>query len=87
MARAFTAHQMEALIVERLGPMVERVRPAFVGVLSLDALFRDEQLDRYEARIMQARCTRTLRRLARDAGIMVAATEGGTGRWGAMRWW
>jgi len=78
---------MEALIVERLGPMVERVRPAFVGVLSLDALFRDEQLDRYEARIMQARCTRTLRRLARDAGIMVAATEG-AGRTGAGRiWW
>jgi hypothetical protein len=86
-ARAFTAHQMEALIVERLGPMVERVRPVFVGVLSIDALFRDDQLDRYEARIMQARCLKTLRRLARDAGIMVAATEGGTGRWGAKRWW
>ena len=85
-ARAFTAHQMEALIVERLGPMVERVRPVFVGVMSLDALFRDDELDRYEAKIMQARCTKTLRRMAKDSNLMVAATEGGDGR-GMMRWW
>ena len=85
-ARAFTAHQMEALIVERLGPMIERVRPAFVGVLSLDALFRDDQLDRYEAKIMQARCLKTLRRMAKDSNLMVAATNGGDGR-GMIRWW
>ena len=77
---------MEALIVERLGPMVGRVRPVFVGVLSLDALFRDDELDRYEARIMQARCTKTLRRLAKDSNLMVAATGGADGR-GMTMWW
>ena len=85
-ARAFTAHQMEALIVERLGPMVERVRPVFVGVLSLDALFRDDELDRYESRVMRARCAKTLRRMAKDSNLMVAATEG-AGRTGAGRIW
>ncbi|MEM2870322.1 MAG: hypothetical protein QW379_07900 [Thermoplasmata archaeon] len=75
-ARAFTAHQLESLIVERLGPMAERIGPAFVGVLGLDALFLDGELDPYEARAMRARCLRSLRWLARDRGLMAAATEG-----------
>jgi hypothetical protein len=86
-ARAFTAHQLEALIVSRLEPLLERVRPAFVGVMSIDVLFFDEELDRYEARIMQVRCTRTLRRLAREHDVMAAATESGTVRTGRARWW
>ena len=86
-ARAFTAHQLEALIVSRLPPMLDRIRPAFVGVMSIDVLFFDEELDRYEARIMQVRCVRMLRRLARDHNVMVAATESGGQRRGAMRWW
>ncbi|MGQ9582633.1 MAG: hypothetical protein ACUVV6_03855, partial [Thermoplasmatota archaeon] len=85
-ARAFTAHQLEALIVERLGPIVDRVGPAFVGVLGLELLFMDGGLDRYEARIMRARCLRALRWLARDRGLMVAATDdAGAERWG-RRW-
>ena len=63
------------------------MRPAFVGVLSLDALFRDDDLDQYEARVMQARCTKTLRRMAKDSNLMVAATEGGADGRGMMRWW
>ena len=86
-ARAFTAHQLEALIVERLGPMVERLRPAFVGVLSLDSLFQDDQLDRFEARIMRARCLRTLRRMAKEHEVMAAATEGRAGGRPMARWW
>ena len=87
MARAFTAHQLETLIVSRLEPILNRVRPAFVGVMSIDVLFLDEELDRYEARIMQVRCVRTLRRLAREHNVMAAATESGAQRRGAMRWW
>jgi hypothetical protein len=86
-ARAFTAHQLEALIVSRLEPMLNRVRPAFVGVLSLDALFRDDELDIYESRVMQVRCVRTLRRLAREHNLLAAATESGAGRAGRARWW
>ncbi len=86
-ARAFTAHQLEALVVSRLEPILERVRPAFVGVMSIDVLFFDEELDRYEARIMQVRCVRTLRRLARDHNVMAAATESGAGRPGRALWW
>ena len=86
-ARAFTAHQLEALIVSRLEPMLNRVRPAFVGVLSIDALFHDDELDIYESRVMQVRCVRTLRRLARDHNVMAAATENGAGRAGRTRWW
>jgi len=86
-ARAFTAHQLEALIVSRLEPMLNRVRPAFVGVLSLDALFRDDELDIYESRVMQVRCVRTLRRLAREHNVLAAATGNGAGRRGAMRQW
>jgi hypothetical protein len=86
-ARAFTAHQLEALIVSRLPPMLGRIRPAFVGVMSIDVLFLDEELDRYEARIMQVRCVRTLRRLAREHNLMAAATESGARRAGRTRWW
>jgi hypothetical protein len=86
-ARAFTAHQLEALIVSRLEPMLGRIRPAFVGVMSIDVLFLDEELDRYEARIMQVRCVRTLRRLAREHNVMAAATESGARRTGLARWW
>jgi len=86
-ARAFTAHQLEALIVSRLEPILERVRPAFVGVMSIDVLFFDEELDRYEARVMQARCVRTLRRLAREHNLMAAATESGAGARGGWRRW
>lgn len=75
-ARAFTAHQLESLIVERLGPMAERIGPAFVGVLGLDALFLDGELAPYEARVMRARCLRSLRWLARERGLMAGATEG-----------
>jgi hypothetical protein len=86
-ARAFTAHQLEALIVEKLGLMVERLRPAFIGVLSLDSLFQDDQLDRFEARIMRARCLRTLRRLAKEHEVMAAATVGAAGGRPMARWW
>jgi len=86
-ARAFTAHQLEALIVSRLEPILERVRPAFVGVMSIDVLFFDDELDRYEARVMQARCVRTLRRLAREHNLMAAATESGAGSRGGWRRW
>ena len=86
-ARAFTAHQLEALIVSRLEPMLNRVRPAFVGVLSLDALFHDYELDIYESRVMQVRCVRTLRRLAREHNLLAAATENGAGRRSGWRPW
>jgi hypothetical protein len=85
-ARAFTAHQLEALIVQRLEPMLVRHRPMFVGVLSIDMLFRDEELDRYEARIMQSRCLRALRRLAKEHNVMAVATESGAGGRRSGRW-
>jgi len=86
-ARAFTAHQLEALIVSRLEPMLNRVRPAFVGVLSIDALFHDDELDIYESRVMQVRCVRTLRRLAREHNVLAAATENGAGKRSGWRPW
>ncbi len=86
-ARAFTAHQLEALIVQRLEPMLVRHRPVFVGVLSIDMLFRDEELDRYEAKIMQARCLRALRRLAREHNVMAVATKIGGRTVRHMRWY
>jgi hypothetical protein len=55
--------------------------------MSIDVLFFDEELDRYEARIMQVRCTRTLRRLAREHNLLAAATESGSARAGRARWW
>jgi len=84
-ARAFTAHQLEALVVERLEPETRRSRAAFAGVLDIDALFMDEQLDGYEARIMKARCLRRLRAMAKDCRIPVVVTEGSDrkhSRWG-----
>jgi hypothetical protein len=55
--------------------------------MSIDVLFFDEELDRYEARIMQVRCTRTLRRLAREHNLLAAATESGAAHAGRARWW
>lgn len=84
-SRAFTAHQLESLVSERLEPQVRRSRAAFAGVLDLDALFLDEQLDSYEGRIMKARCLRRLRAIALDCNIGVAVTEGSDrkhSRWG-----
>ncbi len=51
--------------------------PGLRRVLSLDSLFQDDQLDRFEARIMRARCLRTLRMLAREHGVMAAGGRGG----------
>jgi hypothetical protein len=74
-ARAFTAHQMDALVRESL-PSV-RPAPALAIVSGIDTLFSDSEVKDDEAEGMLRNCVASLEALSRSGtAVLVAATGG-----------
>ena len=74
-SRAFTAHQLEAIIC-READRVQRVTGAVaVGVIRPSALFGDDQLGDFEARCMLGRCVRALGTLAREQDMFAMVVD------------
>jgi len=70
-SRAFSMHQLEAVITERLESRLRQGRPLAVIAGLLD-LFNDEDVPQWEARASLKKVTGTLRRLA-DQGYQIVA--------------
>jgi len=74
LTRAFTCHQLETLIVERLPGAIARYRPGLVVISGWSHLFHDENVPAREAfRLLQS-TARQIRALA-EAGQPVLATH------------
>jgi hypothetical protein len=74
LSRAFTCHQLETLITERLPSAIARYRPALVVVSGWSHLFHDENVPTREAfRLLHETATR-LRSLA-ESGQPILATH------------
>jgi hypothetical protein len=77
-ARAFTAHQMDALVREAL-PSVRPV-PSLAIVSGIDSLFSDAEVKDDEAMGMLQNCVASLEDLSRaGAAVLIAATGGSRG--------
>ena len=74
LSRAFTCHQLETLIVERLPSAVVRYRPGLVVVSGWSHLFHDENVPAREAFRLLQNTGRRLRSLAED-GYPILATH------------
>lgn len=74
LSRAFTCHQMEALIVERLAIALARYHPGVVVVSGWSHLFHDENVPAREAFRLLQNTARHLHRLA-VAGQPILATH------------
>jgi hypothetical protein len=79
-ARAFTAHQMSAILEETLLPEVLDHTPSVVLVSCLPELYLDEDVPWVEANALVGRAMDLLRDLARDHGCAVLATNIGLGK-------
>jgi hypothetical protein len=82
--RAFTIHQLEAVVTEMLPPLVERDPRPLVAVLGLDHLFLEESLPLRERRQVLGHIAGTLRDL-RARGMMLLVTHDPPRERGA--WW
>jgi hypothetical protein len=74
LSRAFTCHQLETLITERLPSAIARYRPGLVVVSGWSHLFHDENVPAREAFRLLQDTGRRLRSLA-EAGCPILATH------------
>jgi hypothetical protein len=74
LSRAFTCHQFEALLVERLPGAIAHFRPGLVVISGWGRLFHDENVPLREALRLLANSARRMRALA-AAGQPVLATH------------
>jgi hypothetical protein len=74
LTRAFTCHQLETLIVERLPGAIARYRPGLVVISGWSHLFHDENVPTREAFRLLQNTTRRVRSLA-EAGQPILATH------------
>jgi len=74
-SRAFTCHQMEALLSRGLPAALTRSRARIVLVLGLPETFADEDVPYAEACRVFRRCVSALRRLSREGVRVVLAGE------------
>ena len=74
LSRAFTCHQLETLIVERLPSSIARYRPGLVVVSGWSHLFHDENVPTHEAFRLLQNTARRLHALA-EAGQSILATH------------
>jgi hypothetical protein len=85
LTRAFTIHQLEAVVAELLPPLASRAAPPLIAVLGLDHLFLEETLPLGERRQVLGRVAGHLRRLhARGVRLLVThapASAGGAAWW------
>jgi len=79
-SRAFTCHQMEALLSRDLPAALTRSRARTVLVLGLPELFADEDVPYAEACRVFRRCLSALRRLSREGTRVVLAGDSPPGR-------
>lgn len=71
-SRAFTCHQLQALVVDRLAPALRETRSRLVLAVGLLSTFYDEQVPLWEARRLLRPTLGRLRRLARrGCGVLV----------------
>jgi hypothetical protein len=76
-SRAFTCHQMEALLSRRLGPALDRSGAGIAVVFGLPETFTDADVPFAEACRVFRSCLSSLRRLAADGTRVVLVGEGG----------
>jgi hypothetical protein len=76
-SRAFTCHQMEALLARRLPAALARSRARIALVLGLPEAFADEDVPYVEACRVFRGCLSALRRLSREGTRVVLAGEMG----------
>jgi hypothetical protein len=74
LTRAFTCHQLETLMVERLPPAITRYRPSLVVISGWSHLFHDENVPAREAFRLLQNTARRMRSLA-EAGQPILATH------------
>ena len=74
LSRAFTCHQLETLIVERLPAAIADYRPGLVVISGWSHLFHDENVPAREAFRLLQNTTRRVRSLA-EAGQPILATH------------
>ena len=74
LTRAFTCHQLETLIVERLPSAIARYRPGLVVISGWSHLFHDENIPAREAFRLLQNTARRIRSLA-EAGQPILATH------------
>ncbi|HEX9204823.1 MAG TPA: hypothetical protein VF853_02735 [Candidatus Deferrimicrobiaceae bacterium] len=78
-SRAFTCHQLEALLARRLPAALSRSRARVALVLALPETFADEDVPYAEACRVFQRCLAALRRLSREGARVVVTGESGGG--------
>ena len=76
-SRAFTCHQMEALLSRRLGPALDRSGAGIAVVFGLPETFTDADVPFAEACRVFRNCLSSLRRLATAGTRVVLVGEGG----------
>src|SRR5574341_2239200 len=74
LTRAFTCHQLETLIVERLSSAIAHYHPSLVVISGWSHLFHDENVPAREAFRLLQNTTRRMRSLA-EAGQPILATH------------
>jgi hypothetical protein len=74
LSRAFTCHQLETLIAERLPPAITYFRPALVVISGWSHLFHDENVPAREAFRLLQNTVRRIRSLT-EAGQPILATH------------
>lgn len=82
--RAFTIHQLQAVVEEMLPPLGARWPAPVVAVLGLDELFREESLAVAERRLVLGAVAQGLRALRTD-GMRLVVTHAAVP--GGERWW
>ncbi len=82
-SRAFTCHQMEALLSRRLGPALDRAGAGIAVVFGLPETFTDADVPFAEACRVFRSCLSSLRRLAAGGTRVVLVGEGGEASRGA----
>ncbi len=78
-SRAFTCHQMEALLSGRLGPALDRSGAGIAVVFGLPETFTDADVPFAEACRVFRNCLSSLRRLSAGGARVVLVGEGGSG--------
>ena len=78
-SRAFTCHQMEALLSRRLRPALERSGAGIAVVFGLPETFTDADVPFAEACRVFRNCLSSLRRLSAGGARVVLVGEGGAG--------
>ncbi len=84
-SRAFTCHQMEALLSRRLAPALARSGARLAVVLGLPETFADADVPCAEASRVFRGCLSALRRIARDGTRVILVGREGGGRPGFFR--